>query len=40
MFHVTLDTEVFRHEHLHFGSKRFRQLAAFVAPRRCQAIGK
>jgi len=31
MFYILLDTEVFRREHLHFGSKRFEQLAAFVA---------
>jgi hypothetical protein len=31
MFHILLDTEVFRRENLHFASKRFRQLAAFVA---------
>lgn len=30
MFHILLDTEVFRRENLHFASKRFRQLAAFV----------
>jgi PIN domain len=30
MFHILLDTEVFRHEHLRFASKRFQQLAAFV----------
>lgn len=30
MFHILLDTEVFRHEQLRFGSKRFRQLVAFV----------
>ncbi len=31
MFHILLDTEVFRRENLHFASKRFEQLAAFVA---------
>jgi len=31
MFHILLDTEVFRSENLHFASKRFRQLAAFAA---------
>ncbi len=30
MLHVLLDTEVFRHENLHFGSKRFRRLAGHV----------
>lgn len=31
MIHILLDTEAFRHENLHFGSKRFRQLIKFVA---------
>jgi len=31
MLHILLDAEAFRHEHLHFASKRFQQLTAFVA---------
>lgn len=31
MFHILLDAEVFRHENLQLSSKRFQQLAAFVA---------
>lgn len=31
MFHILLDAEVFRSEHLHSASKRFRLLADFAA---------
>jgi len=31
MLHILLDAEAFRHEQLHFASKRFQQLTAFVS---------